>query len=78
MAILYQYMDADGRCLEVLEEMIPGVGLGLRVHTTNRGLCIPLEEVPRLMLALDTGLHVFPTQERQHGNTSGSGVGTGQ
>lgn len=78
MATLYQYMDADGCCLEILEVMIPGVGLGLRVHTTNRGPSIPMEEIPRLMLALDTGLHVFPTQERQHGNTDRSGVGTGQ
>lgn len=70
MATLYQYIDADGCCLEVYEAMIPGVGLGLSVYTTNRGPSLPLEEVPRLITALMGGLQMFPAQERQHGDSN--------
>jgi hypothetical protein len=78
MATLYSFMDHFGNLLEVEEILIPGVGLGLIIHTTHRGPCIPLEEVPRLTQALMQGLHMSPTQERHSGNSNGSRVGTGQ
>lgn len=68
MATLFSYMDGSGHLIEVEEVLIPGVGLGISVHTTHRGPCLPLEEVPRLIGALTAGLHISPVRERQHGD----------
>lgn len=73
MARLYQYMDGRGDLFEVEEVMIPGVGLGLSLHTTHSGPCIPMEEVPRLINALTRGLYVNATKERQHGDECSAG-----
>lgn len=72
MATIYSYMDAFGNLMEVEEVLIPGVGLGVAFHTTHRGPCIPLEELPRFAAALTRGLHMFPTQERRNGADDGA------
>jgi len=64
VATLYSYVDGYGDLIEVNEVLIPGVGLGIAVHTTHRGPCLPLEEVPRLLRALSEGLHIAPSKER--------------
>lgn len=73
MATLYTYMDGTGHLVEVEEVLIPGVGLGMSIHTTNRGPCLPLEEVPRLIGALMEGLHIVRPKERQHGTADQAG-----
>lgn len=70
MATLYSYMDGSGNLVEVDEVLIPGVGLGIAVHTTHKRPCLPLEEIPRLINALREGLHMFPAKERQHGDSN--------
>lgn len=69
---LYHYMDGRGDLIEVDEVMIPGIGLGLVLNTTHCGPCIPLEEVPRLIAALNRGLHITNMKER-HGNADQAG-----
>lgn len=76
MAKIYSYLDAYGNLLEVEEVMIPGVGLGVIVHTTHRGPCLPLEEVPRFTNALIAGLNLSPTKERQPNGDHDSAAGT--
>lgn len=65
---LYRFMDGHGDLIEIDESLIPGIGLGITVRTTHHGPSLPLEEVPRLISALVKALHVFPVQERQHGD----------
>lgn len=74
MATLYSYMDGTGNLVKVDEVLIPGVGLGIAVHTTHHKPCLPLEEVPRLINALKEGLHIVPAKERQHGNSTEVGT----
>ena len=77
MATLYSYMDGSGGLVEVDEVLIPGVGLGIAVHTTHHEPRLPLEEIPRLINALREGLNMFPAKERQHGDDHRADQGTG-